>query len=457
MATIKNINAYPEFRTETGINRIINYVRTGIIHPAIQNVNRYIEKFGGNTGFYVGPNNNQLFYLTADNRHLRVARPSIRQDILEHIYNDDELGLGIGLTQFFNQISGLFLNIRKTDTDEFLKKQGDYQITRTPNTYINKPLKSQSANQIWAIDLIDMTAYNQPANKKRLYIFSCVDLYTGKVWARAITNRNNLHLRPTLRTAFESICIEANTLPSIVKCDSEFSQGDINDWMGQHHITIIKSRSHVPTDNSNIERMNREIRKKIRSGFVRHNNFLWVDHLQTYVNNINNQKQIGQTQTPNERWTPGYNRNNNIQLNIIANQNKKAEITFRTNDYVRVKLFSINNKMRAREKQDMETYKSAVMYTPEIYRIWRVYRNGNSRSYALVKPHIPGIQVLPNGLDIAVMGNNDQNYKKFYASDLIKVGTRRLDNINHTSLHPQTNTRAVRLNKIQGNIVFDIE
>jgi len=32
--------------------------------------------------------------------------------------------------------------------------------------------------------------------------------------------------------------------------------------------------------------MNREIKKKIKAGFVRNNNLEWVSHLQTYCDNV---------------------------------------------------------------------------------------------------------------------------------------------------------------------------
>ena len=51
--------------------------------------------------------------------------------------------------------------------------------------------------------------------------------------------------------------------------------------------------------------MNQELRKKIRDGFVRRNNLEWVEHLQTYVDNINNQIPEGQKHSPNEIWTLG--------------------------------------------------------------------------------------------------------------------------------------------------------
>ena len=57
-----------------------------------------------------------------------------------------------------------------------------------------------------------------------------------------------------------------------------------------HQIQQRVATSYKPT-NGLAERMNREIKKKIKAGFVRNNNLEWVSHLQTYCDNINNQRQ----------------------------------------------------------------------------------------------------------------------------------------------------------------------
>lgn len=456
MATIRQLNNYPEIKTNVGINRVIQYKLNGNIHPAIQNVQRYIDKYGPNSNFVVI--NNILAYNINQNRVLRVARPNERNAFMQEIFDDEERGLGVGLSQFFNQVISSYLNIRKIDTDEFLKKQGNYQLTRIPTSRINKPLKALGLNHIWAIDLIDLHTYDIPTvNGNRKYLFSCVDLYSGKYWARAISNRDNNNTVHTLTDALNSIIIEAQTTPRMIKVDNEFSKGHIADWMQQQGIRIIKSRTHVPTDNAVVERVNKEIRKKIRSGFVRHNNWVWVAHLQTYVNNINNQRKIGETETPNEQWQPGYNRNNNnpALANVMPN-NATPETVYRVNDYVRVKMHTVNTKMRAREKNGMETAKSAVLYSPEIYRVVHVNRNGNTRTYILVKPHIDNIQEEQDGDDIIVTNIETLAHKKFYASDLIKVGTRRLENIVHSSIVPLTNDRGLLLNQIRPPLTNDI-
>lgn len=38
-----------------------------------------------------------------------------------------------------------------------------------------------------------------------------------------------------------------------------------------------------------IERENLEVRRRIRAGIIKYNNYNWVEHLSDYIENINNQ------------------------------------------------------------------------------------------------------------------------------------------------------------------------
>ena len=59
------------------------------------------------------------------------------------------------------------MNITKEETDTFLRKQGDYMITRIPRQpRVNKPIEALSVpNERWAIDLIDMNTFQNGHNK----------------------------------------------------------------------------------------------------------------------------------------------------------------------------------------------------------------------------------------------------------------------------------------------------
>ena len=71
-------------------------------------------------------------------------------------------------------------------------------------------------------------------------------------------------------------------------------------------IEWIKTTPYHPSSNGQVERMNLELRKRIRIGIASNNrnggnnNFEWSAHLQEYCDNINSQKSRRTKFTPNE-------------------------------------------------------------------------------------------------------------------------------------------------------------
>ena len=98
------------------------------------------------------------------------------------------------------------------------------------------------------VDLIDMTVYkNKNKNVKHDYIFSCVDYFSGKAFAVSIKDRNNeKNGVNTLTNAIKKICEEADTIPHIIQCDSEFNQGDFKKWCDSKNIKLQPTMAHTP-------------------------------------------------------------------------------------------------------------------------------------------------------------------------------------------------------------------
>ena len=174
--------------------------------------------------------------------------------MIQAVYNDIRRGLGNELGAFYHQLAMSYLNIPKRITDDFLRSQGDYVVARVPHKLVNKPIISRVPNERWGVDLIDMTAYPPVGNANRRYIFTAVDYFSGKVWARGITNRENNNAHPNLSNAINDICVnEAHTFPHIIQADGEFAVGAFRDWCNQHHIILIKTTSYTPNSNGKIE------------------------------------------------------------------------------------------------------------------------------------------------------------------------------------------------------------
>ena len=146
---LRKLNNYPEWNTDAGINNIIE-----ILLKQEKQTKKFEEKY---KNFFVGKKDgkNELYYGikatppsvkakgdTSDNFNilLMVVRPKDKDKIMNEIYKDDTLGLGLGITQFYYQVCRKYLNITREDATDFLNKQGDYQIAVIRNHKVNTPI-----------------------------------------------------------------------------------------------------------------------------------------------------------------------------------------------------------------------------------------------------------------------------------------------------------------------------
>jgi len=520
---IKKLNAYPEWNSPITYEQVLHYIQSineeeeePQYPPNLtsQQKTRYRQKFSQD--FIVEPLHSQLtiFYQPhiqgQENQRIKipVARPNQHQEILEQIYNDDKLGLGTGLDQFYYQVCSQYIGIKRIEARAFLRKQGNYQITRPIHKVINQPILSKTPNEIWGMDITYMN-YLQVKTKKneqgvrepreinprtfgvmnvenkltenlnqfnddgtKGYILTIVDFFSKYVWARALRRMTAEYVLQ----AFESVCNETNTYPHILITDNgkEFTNQNMKQYCKDHQIQQRVATSYKPTTNGLAERMNREIKKKIKAGFVRNNNLEWVSHLQTYCDNINNQRQSTTGYKPIELWKPLYQPVNRTRLpdpdlkpNDFSNdkelrQRIESRITnkakailatqkahqYQVGDYVRVKLIAIDSKYRKRNKDGKwEKKKTAIHYSPRLYRISKVLRKTEAQGQKYYLDLLEGENPEDNNewrpVGKSMTSRNGREYFKpysFYSSDLWYVP------VNNVSPTVQTKTRADIIN-----------
>ena len=408
-------------------------------------------------------NNQSLFYNPNANIDLEVVKPTQRQARIQAVYNDVQRGLGNGLSAFYHQLAMSYLNIPKTITDDFLRGQGDYMVGKVPHKLVNKPITARVPNERWGVDLLNMTPYLiEPNNQNMRFILTAIDYFSGKVFARAILINRNNQVNPFLSNALNDICVnEANTYPHIIQGDSEFAVGAFRIWCNNHNITFIKTTSYTPNSNGKVERANREIRKKIKAGMVRNNNFVWLNNLQAYIQNINNQQSSRSGLTSNQLWAQGYNPypanqpvpaiqplNDNMNANqrrayneaFIDNRARhivalgRTPRIFQVGDLVRIKLLVVSNTMRQVRERSLGWNKTAVHYTPQIYQIVNAIHHPANfvrrDEYTLMDTNG---NILMSGIVP----------KRFFGNDLILVPVGHIQ----THINPLTTQRALQINR----------
>ena len=383
---------------------------------------------------------------------------------MTRIFKDRKKGLGIGLQAFYYQVALSYLNIQKKYTDEFLRNKGNYEIQKLQFKKVVRPIISKTPNERWSMDLIDMSVGNN-----HTYIFSLVDNFSGFLWTRKLLNRTGQTIINNLNNIIETNYPNGSngTYPRLLQSDNggEFSNALMTAFCNNHNIQQILSSSHHPSANGKVERKNREIRKKIKAGFIRQNSNTWnVSMLRDYTKNINNQVNAKTKLRAIDLYSNGYtqqpvNLPNNPVLNNNSTQqelqdynrnqihNRAVRLTngrmksFNIGDLVRVSLFNLSAEYREIKKSKIGVNKIAINYSPVISRITNVYPpNNNTRyveQYSIAVGDTNGNPPQPNEPTWTI-GNNMPVL--FSGNQLVNAG-------NPTTITPRTVNRANQINR----------
>ena len=197
------------------VDDVLEFKRTGVVPEHIKTKSRFIKKW---SPFYV--TDNHLIY--RPNNLTVIIDPDEKTKVMQEMYDNDRFGVGSGIVQFYHMVTRKYLNIRRTDVADFLKKQKVYQLSRTTRHIINKPILATRPNERFAIDLIELERYEK-YNKNYRYILTCIDHFSRYVWARPLKKKTS----EEVKNAMEYIGQKAGVYPHILQRDGGASSGDI--------------------------------------------------------------------------------------------------------------------------------------------------------------------------------------------------------------------------------------
>ena len=476
ITNLKELQSYREFQTIASINQVRTAVINNVAPAGLTQIqtNRFNQKFLNNEWEVVNTpldrranpahGANRLIYRPNNRISLIVAYPDEREMYMNRIFRDRKRGIGIGLQAFYYQVALSYLNIQKKYTDTFLRSKGNYEIQKQPFNKVVKPILSKTPNERWSMDLIDMSV-----GASRRYILSVVDNFSGFLWTRKILNRTAQIIVNKLQEIVNSNYPNGSngTYPRLLQSDNggEFSNALMSAFCNNNNIQQILSLSHHPSANGKVERKNREIRKKIKAGFIRQNKNEWNESmLRDYTKNINNQVNAKTKLRAIDLYSVGFNQqpaalpvnpvlNNNSTQQQIQDYNRNAihnravRLTngrmnaFNVGDLVRVSLFNLSAEYREIKKSKIGANKIAINYSPVISRITNIYPpNNNTRfitEYSIAVGDANGNPPNPNE-PTWMVGNNRPVL--FSGNQLVPAG-------NPVSIIPRSIDRANVMNR----------
>jgi hypothetical protein len=391
---------------------------------------------------FIIDDNNYLVYKPLD---LVVVPQAEKEELLTELYKDDVNMLGKGVTNVYKYIKTRYINIKRKDVEEFLMKQQDYQLTKNIKKVVNKPIIEAIPNHRWQVDVIDMDKYSKN-NGGRKYILNCVDVFSRKLWLRAL---KNLEAKTTTK-AIKSIIDKAGIKPNIIQTDNgvEF-QGKFKEFLDKNNITQIFNNAYSPNENAIVERSNKEVRKIIRTLMLAENSFKWYDKLDQVEEHRNNAYNNYIKTHPNEIWSSDKNKieiykgrkptpKDNARKELVKRamrtiEKYKQNDNYKVGDKIRIKMSAIFNNVRKLLKQKL-TKQIVVSYTPSIFTINKVVKKDGllERNKYLIENE--------NG-ELVTKANGKKKY--FYASDLLLY--------NNGEKSDLTMEDALKLNKVMTN------
>ena len=391
----KVIQSYPEWRTNAGINAVKDAVMNNQV-PGLLNqeqAERFAEKFLNGewivedvpaNDITAAHQNPRLVYTPNEDIALVVCHPDEREIIMERIYRDNTRGLGLGLSAFYNQILLSHLNIQKRYTDAFLRSKGNYQIAKTPVRKVVRPITAKVPNERWAMDLIDIRSPNQ-----QRYILTIVDVFSNYLFATIILNKNGQTIVDRLVNFHNRTLIQGGSggiYPRLLQSDqgTEFKNDVIANFANQHNIKQVFSSSYAPKSNGKVERMNRQIRKKIKALHIKNDtNQLTGQQLGVIVKNINSQVNSRTKMRPIDLYESEYNPHFNDDEDVeLSNDNTQDELQQLNRELQNQRRQTLMNSSRIREYEVGELVRLNMKYLSEEYR--RTYKDkGNINRIAI--------------------------------------------------------------------------
>ena len=412
------------FDDDAEIDEVINYLENNVMPPGLdtnKKIRHFLTKF---QGFIV--ENNKLYYQDTEHK-LEVLKRADIDNKLRELYNNQDFSVGSGQTSLYFKVRDMYLNIKRNDVAEFLKKQPSYQMSRNTRHHINRPIRASQANERFVIDLIDV-GEDYVDNGYR-YILTCVDYFTRYVWCESLRTKTAVAVRDAMQTIVHRA---GDTYPSIILSynGGEF-QGELLDWMREHNITHIKTLSYTPQSNGLVENMNGQIRKILREFMLRNRTLHWRQYLERATDIKNSQRNGTTKQFPNKVWRAGHiDRNGrienrarrNIDIQIQKDIAKNKAPLYNNGDLVRVKMTALFSDLRKKVKEGKKK-EIIVRYSPDVYRVKIWNRNFDAarekQQYTLETLDNPPQPVLTEFK--ANNPNRVRGKKRFFATDFLKV------------------------------------
>jgi transposase InsO family protein len=173
--------------------------------------------------------------------------------------------------------------LKNTDTKH---KNQTQSVQRSIPDYIN---------QVWGVDLIDMTNYKKQ-NSGFGWILTVVDHFSKYAYTAPLKNKSDSEVYQYLTAILKE------DQPDIIISDNgnEFTNAKLAKFLREHGIEHHFIEAYSPQTNGIVERFNRTIKQKMFKHFERIDSHKWIDYLEPLTKAYNNTEHRATGMAPNK-------------------------------------------------------------------------------------------------------------------------------------------------------------
>lgn len=254
-------------------------------------------------------------------------------EIIQNYYEDYNFP---SVEKLYSLLKKNDIHIKKKEIINYLSNQKEHEMLKVKKVVKKKQghITAITYKQNCQMDIYDISKYKN-SNKNYKYLLVLIDVFTRKVFARPLKNKDIDDVLYNLTDIFKEY------LPSSITSDTDstFMSKQIQDLLEKNNIfhdVVIASNDHRVL--GIIDRYALNVKTTLTKLFLRNNNTIWIDNIEKVINNYNNTPHSSlEDLTPNEATHPIYQADIAI-INKNKSTNTKIKSDFVNGDNVRIRL-----------------------------------------------------------------------------------------------------------------------
>ena len=204
------------------------------------------------------------------------------EDILKQIYQDSNFP---GFERFYKFVKAQHPDYKKVDVKKFYDSRISVQLLKKKDKIIQKPgsITSSYENELFQMDITDMTAKFSSFNSNYRYILTCIDVFSRKAYGQPMKNKKI----PDCLDAFKKI-IAGKNKPVCLFSDNDatFLSHEFTSMLKDNNIIYNVNTKNDHKSLSVIDVFTKKMKLSLTNHMLEENNNNWINHLPVFFEEL---------------------------------------------------------------------------------------------------------------------------------------------------------------------------